>query len=220
MAFADDMRTRLGAIAFAFAGILFVVYPALRPYSDESTLQGAAAFASTAWIAAHLCAVVGFILLMLGLLGLCSALQDTPARRLAWRALAVSWVGAGLTLPYYGAEVFGLNAIGRRALREHNPALLDLANDVRLNPAAIVLFGAGLLLLAAGTVLAAVAIRRSRVLPHLSGVPLAVGFALFLPQFFGPPPIRIAHGLLIAAGCFWVAVGMWRLSDRRVRVTW
>ena len=55
-------RVRLGAGALAIAGALFVVYPALRPFSDETSLQGAAAFASTAWIVAHMLAMVGFIL--------------------------------------------------------------------------------------------------------------------------------------------------------------
>ena len=28
---------------------------------------------------------------------------------------------------------------------------------------------------------------------------------LFLPQFFGPPALRIAHGVLLAAACVWLA---------------
>lgn len=61
----------------AVAGVLFVLYPAIRPFSDEASLQGAAAFASTAWIVAHMLAMVGFTLLMVGLLGLHSSLQNT-----------------------------------------------------------------------------------------------------------------------------------------------
>ena len=34
-------RLRLGAISFVLAGIFFVLYPALRPFSDEVSLQGA-----------------------------------------------------------------------------------------------------------------------------------------------------------------------------------
>jgi len=33
----------------------------------------------------------------------------------------------------------------------------------------------------------------------------AVGFGLFLPQFFGPPALRIGHGVLLAAACVWLA---------------
>ena len=53
-------RVRLGALSLAVSGILFVLYPLLRPFSDESSLQGTQAFASTAWIVAHRLAVVGF----------------------------------------------------------------------------------------------------------------------------------------------------------------
>jgi hypothetical protein len=48
--------------------MLFVLYPAIRPFSDETSLQGAEAFASNAWIVAHVLAVLGFILLSLGVL--------------------------------------------------------------------------------------------------------------------------------------------------------
>jgi hypothetical protein len=34
-------RVRTAALALAVAGILFVLYPALRPYTDETTLDGA-----------------------------------------------------------------------------------------------------------------------------------------------------------------------------------
>ena len=89
----NTSRIRLGALSLAIAGILFVLYPLFRPFSDESSLQGAEAFASTAWILAYMLAVVGFILLALGLLGLHIALQTTAVERLAFLALVLSWVG-------------------------------------------------------------------------------------------------------------------------------
>jgi hypothetical protein len=36
-------RVRVAAVALAVAGILFVLYPDLRPYTDETTLDGARA---------------------------------------------------------------------------------------------------------------------------------------------------------------------------------
>jgi hypothetical protein len=196
---------RLGALGLAAAGVLFAVYPIVRPYSDESTLDGAAAMASPAWIVAHLSAVVGFILLPFGL----RALGETgPARA----ALVVGWLGVGLTLPYYGAEVFGANAIGSRALADHNQSLMDAVEAMRFSPAAATLFAGGLLLLAAAGILAAVAVWRSPVLPRWSGVLFAVAFALFIPQFFAPPALRIAHGLVVTLGCAVLAAGLWRGS--------
>ncbi len=72
------MRTRLGALAFAAAGVLFFLYPAVRPWHDESTVNGAAtSMSSGAWVAAHLFAMIGFILVPLGLLALRDAIGGT-----------------------------------------------------------------------------------------------------------------------------------------------
>ncbi|MFI6789431.1 hypothetical protein ACIBG4_19115 [Nonomuraea sp. NPDC050383] len=199
------MSPRLTSAALAAAGVLFLVYPAVRPSGDD-----AAAMAAPAWVTGHLAAMIGFILLGLGVLGLSELLGG----RLASRAAAVTWVGAGLTLPYYGAEDFGLHVIARRSLRDGAPALMELAGEFRFHPVAVTMFAAGLALLGVGTVMAAVAVRRSGVLAAWSAAPLALGFALFIPQFFGPYPLRIAHGALIAAGGLWLAAETWR-SDRR-----
>jgi len=207
----NNLRIRLAALSVVISGIFFVLYPAIRPFSDESSLQGAEAFASFSWILAHSLAMVAFVLLALGLLGLYIRLQDTKAERRAIQALVLSWIGVGLTLPYYGAETFGLHAIGQEALREKNPALLSLANSVRLGEG-VVFFIPGLLFLAAGTVLFANAIWKSNSLPIWSGIPLAVGFALYIPQFFEPQLIRIAHGLLITVACMLLG---WRMLKGR-----
>jgi hypothetical protein len=202
-------RVRLGALALAVAGVLFVLYPAIRPYSDEMSLQGAAAFASNAWIVAHVLAMLGFVLVGLGLLALYRTLRDTPAEGLALLTLVASWIGIGLTLPYYGAEAFGLHVLGQEAIRQDSAAMLVLADDVRYGPG-IYLFGAGLLLLGIGAILAAVAVWRSGALPRWSGILFGLAFALYIPQFFTSPPIRVAHGLLVTAGCVWLAFSIWQ----------
>jgi hypothetical protein len=76
---ASRYRVRAGAAALAAAGLLFVLYPALRPFSDETTLAGAQAFASNAWVISHVMGMLGFIGLALGLLGLHIALAGTTA---------------------------------------------------------------------------------------------------------------------------------------------
>jgi len=203
-----ETRTRLAALALVIAGACFLAYPAIRPYTDETTLAGADAFASPAWLLAHSLAIVGFILLVLGLLGLYGRLRETRAESLGIAALVLTWTGVGLVLPYYGAETFGLAAVGEEALRQNSASLLvTLSDAIRFGEGAW-LFGAGLLALAAGAVLFGAAIWRSGTLPRWSGIPLALGFALFLPQFFTPPAVRIAHGLLVAIGCWLVAWSM------------
>ena len=193
------MAPRLTSLAFAAAGILFLTYPAIRPSGDDAT-----AMASTAWVAGHAAAMLGFVLLGLAVLGLHQVLGD----RLSLRAAAVTWVGAGLTLPYYGAEDFGLNVIARRSLHDQAPALMELAEEFRYGPVAITMFAVGLLVLAVGTVMAAIAVWRSGTLPKWSGTALAMGFVLFIPQFFGPYPLRIAHGALIMIGGLWLAAAL------------
>jgi Domain of unknown function (DUF4386) len=100
-----------------------------------------------------------------------------------------------------------LHAIGQEAIKEKNPALLSIVNSVRLGEA-IVFFIPGLLFLAVGTILFATVIWRSSSLPTWIGMPLAVGFALYIPQFFEPQSIRVAHGLLITIACMLIAWSM------------
>ena len=59
---------------------------------------------------------------------------------------------------------------------------------------------AALLLLAAGAAMFATAIWKAQDRLRWSGIPLAVGLALYLPQFLAPQPVRIGHGPLMALG--------------------
>jgi hypothetical protein len=194
--------------ALGLAGVFFALYPALRPFSSEVGLDGARAFASSSWVAAHTLGILGFVLLGVGGLGIFLRLRGAPTERRALRALLLTWAGVGLTLPYYGAEVFGLHAVGQRALARRDSALVEpLAHDIRWE-AGIWFIVTGLLLLAVGAIVLATAVWRSGSLHRWAGVPLAAGLALYIPQFTGPQSIRIAHGLLMLAGCWWLG---WQL---------
>ncbi|WP_166240174.1 hypothetical protein [Paenibacillus turpanensis] len=205
------VRVKLGAVALAVAGVLFLLYPAFRPFSDEASLQGAQAFASPEWVVSHVMAIFAFVFMTIGLMGLNISLQGTRAERLSFRGLLLSWIGTGLLLPYYGAEVFGLYAIGLEAIGEQNPSLVRLAHDIRFGPGFSMIVG-GLVLLAIGTIIAAMAVWNSRILSKWSGIPIALGFLLYLPQYAAAQPVRIAHGLLITIGCIWMAASMWRYT--------
>jgi hypothetical protein len=208
-------RIRVGVVALAVSGILFVLYPAIRPFSDETSLQAAQAFASPAWTLAHMLAIVAFTLVAVGLFSLYLALQESVAEPRAFWAVVLSVLGIGLTLPYYGGETFGLRAIGEEAIKEQNAALVGLAAVVRSGPGEI-MFAVGLLLLAVGAILTAAAIWKSGVVSKWSGIPFALAFALYIPQFFATQPLRVAHGVLVAIGCLWIALGMWRQSHRQI----
>jgi len=196
---------RYASLGFAATGVAFLLYPAVRPWGDETTLAGAAGMASTQWIVAHLSAVAGFIALTLSLLALHTLLRT----RASLAALLTTWVGVGLTLPYYGAEVFGVHEAAAQALREHDAALLvHMTDAIRYQPSAMTMFALGLAAIGAGAILSAIAIAGRW--NGWAGVPLAAGFALFIPQFFTGPELRIAHGALIAVGCLWVAAELLR----------
>jgi hypothetical protein len=213
----DRGRIRLGAGALVVAAVLFVLYPAVRPWEDESTVDGATrAMSSGAWVASHLFAMIGFILIPLGLLALWGVVAQSRAEPLGFAALIVTWVGAGLTLPYYGGEAFALNAIATQAKDGQSLDLLELVDAFRFHPVGATTFVLGLLLLGIGAIMVAVTIWRSAVLPRLSGIPFALGMALFIPQFYAPAAVRIAHGVLVAAGLIWIAIGLWRSDSREV----
>jgi hypothetical protein len=201
-------RDRWSALALFIAGVGFVVYPALRPFSDEVSLQGAAAFASGNWIAAHMIAMLAFTMLLPGLFGLYSLLGETRVERLAYAAIAVSMIGVGFTLPFYGGEAYGLHAIGLEAMRQGDAALLNLASTIRSGPG-LIMFLVGLIILAVGVIMLAASIWRSGRYSKWSGIPLALGMALYIPQFFGTQPLRVAHGVLMAVGCLWIGVVLW-----------
>lgn len=212
---ADQGPARWGAAVFAGVALMFALYPAVRPYADETTLAGAEAMASSAWVAAHSFAMVGFVLLVAASGALRRVLRGTPGARLAWQALATTGLGVAFTMPYYGMETFGLHAVGTRAVQAQDASLLELADAMRFGSVQLTTFAVGLVLLAVGTGLLAAAVRRSRMLPRWSGMTMAVAFALFVPQFYAPPGIRIAHGMLLAVGALILATALWRAGGSR-----
>ncbi len=206
-------RVRYSALATALAGVMFILYPAVRPWHDETTLDGAiASLSSSSWVYSHLFAMIGFILVPAGMLALRKTLRETKAERTAFLALVFSWLGAGLVLPYYGAEDFGLHTIAKQAASGQPIDVVAASEAFRYQPLAMSMFAGGLLLLAVAGVLAAVAVWRSGVLPRYSGLLFGIGYALFLPQFFTPPAARIAHGIILGAGLFWLAAALWRAN--------
>jgi hypothetical protein len=103
---------------------------------------------------------------------------------------------------YFGAEIFGIRTLARAASRTGDLGLLD---EVRMQTPAVAVFGAGLLLLAAAGVLLAVGLWRQGAGARWAGVLTGAGLVLFLPQFFGTPAVRIAHGVLLSVGLALVA---------------
>ncbi len=183
------MRSRPTLLLLVTTGLLFALYATLRPYSTEVGSEGARAFASPLWVAAHVAAMLGFTcLVFVARQAHAGALVDTTVI-----------LGFALVLPYYGAETFALYAVGQDALDTGHTDLLELADPIRYGVVQVSMFGVGLMLIAAGVVM--LAVRTGGV----GATVFAAGFVLFLPQFFAPPWIRIAHGLLILVGAVLLA---------------
>lgn len=197
------LTTRIGPACFAGAGVLFILYPATRPWNDETADAGAlASMGSGWWLASHTFAIIGFILLALGVLSLRDRLAGGPGARAADAATLTAWLGAGLVLPYYGGETFGLFT----AAHASGVDLVAFSEAFRWHPLPSTLFLVGLLLLAATGVLIAVSLWRHAPVLRSAGIVAAVGLAWFAPQFYTPPPMRIAHGVVL--GCGLILLGL------------
>ncbi|BBF99560.1 MULTISPECIES: hypothetical protein [Pseudonocardia] len=195
-------RTKWGAVALGAAGVAFAAYPALRPWTDGSQV-----WAQPLWVPSHLLGVVGFALLVPGLATVWARLRDTPGERAGWVALVSAGVGAALVLPYYGAEAYALHLIGLPESGIDAGQASALAEGIRLGPYAAATFLIGLLAVASAGIAVLVAARRGG-LPVPAAAVLAVALVLYLPQFFAPPAMRIAHGVLLAVGCVLLAAAL------------
>lgn len=182
-------------------GVLMAGYLLLRPYGDVE--QGAAmaeAFASPAWVAAHILGALALASFARLALRVADLGDSTTARIGRFTGLA----GAVLVLPYYGAETFGLHAVGSRALAD--PGTLELVDPIRNQPAALTMFGLGLVLLA----VAAVCVGRVLGRPAW---PLAAAMALVLPQYFLPPFARMAFGVATLIAAVILVQHLWTAAD-------
>lgn len=194
------------------SGTLMAAYLLLRPYGDTSGDQAhtAAAFASWQWVASH----VSGLLALAAWAWLTQRLVDTSRSHgtpthisLSARvARGTGLAGALLALPYYGAETFGLHALGRAHQADATFALTELTDAVRNQPVALTLFAVGLLALAASGIATALTWRQLATTRRWAAWPVGVLLALFLPQFYLPPTGRMAYGVAFAVAAVSLAV--------------
>jgi hypothetical protein len=211
-------RRRRGAVVLGLAGLLFALFPLIRPFGDDpsgGTEAVAATLASDAWVGSHLMLAFAFVLLNFGAMALYAHISATGVERLAFTSLIVTLIGATLLVGVASLEGVALNAFGKLQLRGEADVLAGMS-AVRGGPAGVLFLG-GLLALAVGGVLFAIAIWRSATLPRWAGVALGIGFVLFLP--FLPQPIRIVDGFLIGIGAIGLAWGIWTSNAERSEMT-
>ncbi|THV42008.1 hypothetical protein [Glycomyces buryatensis] len=208
-----DPRTRTGAIGLALAGILFVLYEFVAPREDQTTLEGAESWASAAWSFAHIAAIIGLILIPLTYGALRGHFEGTRNEKTAFLAATTGYIGSALTISYYGAEVYGLKAIGARAVADGDASLTEVGEAFRMDSVAATIFAIGLALIALAAILIAVAVWRSGTVNRWSAIPLAAAMVLYLPHFYFPYAGRLAWGVLVGLSALILAWAMF--SARR-----
>ena len=206
-------RIRLGALGLGLSALLLTIFPLARPFfrldtfaPEETIAMASPAFASLPWVLAHYLAMLGFILLMGGMLALYAFHAGGETEPRALRGLLWGLAGVALILPAFGVEVFTMPVIGTL----HMAGATGLAPAIPLTyrgPMTIVLL-LGLIFLAVGAFNFAFAIRRAGRLPAWAAFIFAIGLALWLPLL--PRPVRIIDGLLIGVGGIPLAWSLWR----------
>lgn len=192
-------------IAMSVSGLAFIAYPALRPWGEETGPGGADTFGGTAWPVAHALGMLGFVALAFALR---SAATSTPWRwtgQPVHRAETRMWVAVALLLPYYGAEAYGLHALGGYAVEHGDTGVLDVADAFRYAPLPMTTFALGLLALVLVGARVVIGMWRTGGLGRAGGLLTGLGLATYLPQFFLAPELRIAHGVLLGAGLLLMA---------------
>src|SRR6266567_4451279 len=117
---AHHARIRLGALGLGLSALLLMVFPLARPFfrmdifAPEETMAAASpAFASVAWMLSHYLAMLGFVLLLGGMLALYAFHAGPETEPRAFRGLLWGIMGVALILPAFGVEAFTMPAIGK-----------------------------------------------------------------------------------------------------------
>ncbi len=205
---------RFGSISLSLSTLLLAVFPLIRPFFPldpripaETLAAASPAITSRAWVVSHLLCTLAFVLLLYGTLTLYLVLASSAVEPRAFRALVLSLAGIALILPMLGVETYMLPILGKLYLA--GQAGIAPAIDLIYRGPAVGVFLLGLLLLAIGVIMFAVAIWHSAVLPRWAGVLFAMGLALWFPPF--PRVIRIIDGFAIGLGGLWLA---WTLRHK------
>lgn len=199
------LRITTTSVGLATAGLAFATYPALRPWGPESGARGALDLGSTAWLASHVLGMVGFVLLAFSLRAAANRTPWSWSGRPLREAEGRAWLAVALLLPFYGAEAYGLNAVGRYATTHADPSVLEIADSFRYEPVAFTTFGIGLLVLVLVGGRIAHGLWHAGALARTAGILTGLGLATYLPQFFTTPEVRVGHGILLGLGLLLMA---------------
>jgi hypothetical protein len=200
------------AVGLVVSGLAFAAYPLLRPYGPETGVGFAAHIASPLWVVAHVLGMVGFTALALALRALVRTgtpwrWDGRPLRMVETRM----WLALALLLPYYGAEAYGLNAVGRQALGQDIDAGA-VAQAFRYAPFELGTFAVGLVLVMLVGLRLVHGTWVTGGVTRLGGLLTGIGLVTYVPQFFAAPEVRMAHGVVLGLGMLVLA---WSVAQPR-----
>jgi hypothetical protein len=210
---------KVGGAALLAGGLALAVFPLIRPFGAfEAQMPGpevlpgaditaiAAQLSSPSWVISHLIATFGFFFLLVGFVAIFLELMGSRAERLAFTALVLCLFGAAMLGAVAALEGVGLRTVAVLQQQGKGDVIAGVVL-LRFGPS-VVLFGPGLLLLAAGAVINTVAMSRSDSFSKWASVAFCVGLVFFLPLL--PRVIRVADGLFTGAGAAGLSLDLWR----------
>jgi hypothetical protein len=213
---------RIGILALPIAGLLALV-GLLANYSapDPRTDPGGAArvFSSTGYFASQFVGnVLGFTLLIFGVIILAAYLANTSVKGLALGAMVLSLVGIALVLSVSGVAAYALPVIGRAYL-DNQQDIIGLGGQQGARSIVVTVLGSPareifilvFFVYSSGFILFGIAIWRSGILRKGSAIPIALHAPLF-SSFIRPQPnwTSILGALLFILGSGMIAAGVLR----------
>jgi hypothetical protein len=201
-------------MALIAVGVLMVVATLLHPSRETATTIVAS---EPRLIAAHVVYTVGWLLVLLGLPGLCAA-QRGRMGRLGLVGFLTAFSGT------YLIAVTGNFGFLAPVLAKQSPAVLDSINQY--SPV-VIINGLAAILFMIGYVLFGIAMIRTPTLPRWSGVLVAVGAPAHLLGFgiaqlvtTAAWPIAILGSVCLGAGLGWAGYRLWQRPSASDVAAW
>jgi uncharacterized MnhB-related membrane protein len=172
----------------------------------------ARAVTSTFYIVEGYSSLIGFVLLLFGLVALYGHLSSLAASPWNTAGMILSVAGAALLLPVYGVIALADPVLGDVYLSGHPDvaaAMVPLSGG-NFSARLIAYFVVVVLICLAGAITTAVAIWGSAVLPRRAGILIAVAYLLTAASF---PPVALIGALLLAVIGTWLALRIRRESS-------
>jgi len=134
--------------------------------------------------------------------------------RPAFAGFLLILVGTVFFLPFIGIYAFTAPVLGRRYLSGDKTAISAISESSSItNSTALVFGGTAVFLLLLGAIMLGTSTWRSKILPKLPGLLLAVGIVLSAdPLFYYQPIIWVAGGALVLFSGVWISSRVYRTT--------